>query len=52
MNFHQFLKGLEPNANGHLIQDIWDFSDREINTNHNFIQTLFPLDEPSNWSLN
>ena len=52
MNFHQFLRGLEPNANGHLIQDIWDFSDREINTNHNFIQTLFPLDEPSNWSLN
>ena len=52
MNFYKFLKGLEPNAKGHLIQDIWDFSDREINANHDFIQTLFPLDEPSNWSLN
>ena len=52
MNFHKFLKGLEPNANGHLIEDIWGFSDREINANHDFIQTLFPLDEPNNWSLN
>ena len=52
MNFYKFLKGLVPNAKGHLIKDIWDFSDREINANHDFIQTLFPLDEPSNWSLN
>jgi len=52
MNFYKFLKGLEPNAKGHLIKDIWDFSDKEINANHDFIQTLFPLDEPSNWSLN
>jgi len=52
MNFYKFLKGLEPNSKGHLIKDIWDFGDREINTNHDFIQTLFPLDEPSNSSLN
>ena len=46
MNFHKFLKGLEPNANGHLIKDIWGFSDREINANHDFIQTLFPWMSP------
>ena len=51
MNFYKFLKGLVPNAKGHLIKDIWEFNDREINANHDFIQTLFPLDEPSNWNL-
>jgi hypothetical protein len=46
MNIYKFLKGLEPNINGHLLKDIWKFSDREINAEHNFIQVLFPLDEP------
>ena len=52
MNIYRFLKGLEPNTNGHLLTDIWQFTDREINANHDFIQILFPLDEPSKLSLN
>ena len=45
MNFYKFLKGLEPNANGYLIKDIWGFSDREINANHDFAELLDLLNE-------
>ena len=47
-----FLKGLEPDDKGRFIHQIWEFSDIEIERTHNFIQKLFPLNEPSAMSLN
>lgn len=43
-----FLEGLEPDFQGRYLSDIWAFSDDEIEITHDFIQWLFPLDEPSN----
>ena len=42
-----FLEGVGPDSYGRLINDIWAFSDNEIEQTHNFIQWLFPLAEPS-----
>ena len=52
MNIYNFLKGLEPDDKGRLIHQIWDFSDTEIERTHDFIQRIFPLNEPSTMSLN
>ena len=52
MNIYKFLKGLEPDDKGRLIHQIWDFSDAEIEQTHDFIQRIFPLNEPSTMSLN
>ena len=52
MNIYNFLKGLEPDDKGRLIHQIWDFSDTEIEGTHDFIQRIFPLNEPSTMSLN
>ena len=52
MNIYKFLKGLEPDDKGRLIHQIWDFSDTEIEGTHDFIQRIFPLNEPSTMSLN
>ena len=52
MNIYLFLKGLEPDDKGRSIYDIWNFSDTEIERNHDFIQRLFPLNEQSSLSLN
>ena len=52
MDIYMFLKGLEPDDKGRLIYQIWEFSDEEIERKHDFIQKLFPLNEPSTMSLN
>ena len=52
MDIYKFLKGLEPDDKGRLIHQIWDFSDTEIEGTHDFIQRIFPLNEPSTMSLN
>ena len=52
MDIYKFLKGLEPDDQGRLIHQIWNFSDIEIERTHDFIQRLFPLNEPSALSLN
>ena len=52
MDIYKFLKGLEPDDQGRLIHQIWNFSDIEIERTHDFIQRLFPLNEPSAMSLN
>ena len=46
-----FLEGVEPNINQLYIQDIWDLSDEEIESTHDFIQWLFPTDKPSRYNL-
>ena len=42
MNFEKFLLAKEPDFKGRAIQDIWNFSDEQIEHTHDFIQLLFP----------
>ena len=42
-----FLGGVGTDSHGRLLNDIWAFSDAEIERTHNFIQWLFPLAEAS-----
>jgi hypothetical protein len=51
MDIYMFLKGLEPDDKGRFIHQIWNFSDNEIERTHDFIQKLFPLNEPSQYNL-
>ena len=43
----EFLEGTGTDHQGRFITDIWGFDDGEIERNHDFIQWLFPLNEPS-----
>ena len=46
-NITEFLNGTGTDHQGRFITDIWRFDDREIEHNHDFIQWLCPLTEPS-----
>ena len=48
MNFENFLINAEPDFKNRLLNDIWNFSDEDIEHTHDFIQLLFPLNEKSN----
>ncbi len=43
----EFLEGLQPNIFGKTISEIYTYTDQQIESEHTFIQWLFPLDEPS-----
>ena len=47
MHFKNFLLGIEPDFKGRTIQEIWDYSDIQIEGNHDFIQLIFPLNKKS-----
>ena len=47
MNFKNFLIGKGSDFKGRTIQDIWNYSDEEIESIHDFIQVLFPLNKKS-----
>ena len=47
MKFSKFLKNEEPDFKGRVLQDIWNFTDDQIEHNHDFIQLIFPLNKPS-----
>ena len=47
MDLYKFLKNEERDFQYRFLEDIWNFSDDEIENYHNFIQLLFPLDKPS-----
>ena len=47
IDLHKFLKNEEKDFQGRFLSDIWNFSDDEIEDNHDFIQLMFPLDKPS-----
>ena len=47
MNIENFLSNKEPDFKNRFLQDIWNYSDEEIEHTHDFIQLLFPLDEES-----
>ena len=48
MNFENFLINAEPDFKNRFLNDIWNFSDEDIEHTHDFIQLLFPLNEQSN----
>jgi len=52
MNFKTFLLNKSTDHKVRLLEDIYKFSDNEIEGTHDFIQIVFPLAEPSYWSSN
>ena len=48
----RFLEGKQKDFHGRLINDIWNYSDEDIENIHDFIQVLFPLDQQSRNSSN
>ena len=47
MDFESFLIGEGSDFLGRNLQDIWNFSDVEIEQTHDFVQVVFPLNKPS-----
>ena len=47
MNFENFLTNAEPDFKNRFLNDIWNFSDEDIEHTHDFIQLLFPLNKKS-----
>ena len=47
MDFERFLICEETDFLGRSLQDIWDFSDEEIEQTHDFVQVVFPINKPS-----
>lgn len=48
---YNFLSGNAPNYNHLCINDIWNFSNEELEQNHKYIQWLFPLKERSKYNF-
>ena len=46
-SFLDFYLGQSPNENGMTIEQIFTFSEEELEIHHNFIQWLFPMTVPS-----
>lgn len=42
-----FLQQKEPDIYGRMLSDIWAFNDAKIESEHNFIQWIFPTTTPS-----
>ena len=47
MIFEDFLTLKGKDFKGRTLEDIWSFSDKEIEENHDFIQIVFPLNKHS-----
>ena len=47
MDALHFLEGAIPDGRGHTLSMIMAFDDQTIESTHDFIQWIFPLDEPS-----
>ncbi len=47
MDFITFLTREGNDFLGRNLQDIWDFSDEEIEQTHDFVQVVFPINKPS-----
>ncbi len=50
MKVLSFLQDTGPDHRGRFLSDILKFDDKAIDTTHDFIQWIFPLDEPSSAS--
>jgi hypothetical protein len=47
-----FLEGVTPDNRGRLLSHIHQFSDEQMETTHDYIQWLFPTDQPSQSNYN
>ena len=47
MIYEDFLTLKGKDFKGRTLEDIWSFSDTEIEQTHDFIQIVFPLNKPS-----
>jgi hypothetical protein len=47
MDFITFLTCEGKDFLGRNLQDIWGFSDEEIEQTHDFVQVVFPINKPS-----
>ena len=47
MNFEEFLTHRGKDFKERTLQDIWSYSDTQIERRHDFIQVIFPLNKPS-----
>lgn len=47
MIYEEFLTLKGKDFKNRTLQDIWSFSDKEIEEEHDFIQVVFPLNKPS-----
>jgi len=47
VNFEEFLTHRGKDFKERTLQDIWSYSDKEIERRHDFIQVIFPLNKPS-----
>tara|TARA_Y100000589_G_scaffold158886_1_gene151248 strand:+ start:484 stop:924 length:441 start_codon:yes stop_codon:yes gene_type:complete len=52
MDLLNFLRGTSSDFKGRKLSDIWKYSDDQIEYNHDFIQLIFPLDQPSQTVFN
>lgn len=46
----EFYRGKAPDTEGRTLADLWAYSDREMESVHDFIQWAFPLREPSQFN--
>ena len=47
MDFVGFLEGKTPDHRGRMLSMLWKQTDDDAENNHDYIQWMFPLDEPS-----
>lgn len=47
MKLLSFLQDVRPDHRGRMLSDIWAFGDEQIESTHDFIQWVFPLDTRS-----
>lgn len=47
-----FYADIAPDNRGRLINDIWQFDQQQLESTHDFIHWLFPLDQPSQYNPN
>ena len=46
----EFYRGTGEDAEGRKLADVWAFTDDEMEFHHDFIQWLFPLEQPSKFN--
>lgn len=47
----EFYRGEAKDSEGRSLADFWSFSDDQMESRHDFIQWMFPLEEPSQFNL-
>ena len=52
MDFEKFLTNQGPDFKGRALEDIWAYSDNEIESTHDFVQIVFPTNKPSQATFN